>query len=365
MSNLYLKKIFSYCCLFVWLVVSQVVTAADPTEHLVMGNPTNAVQDINQTTNYLLPKTQYVLSYNRDRAIPNWVSWHLDLNWLGSAPRQDNFRSDTSLPAGWYRVLSGDYTNSGFNRGHLTPSADRTSTIEDNSATFFMTNMFPQAPDNNQGPWEKLEDYCRALVNQGNELYIIAGGSGQGGTGSNGAAATIAGGKVTVPQETWKVVIVLPNGDNDVARVSNFTRTIAVIMPNAQGIRNNPWEMYATTVDQVETLTGYDFFSNVPTEIQSVMEARLGAAPTTATVSISGRVTTPQDFGLVNALVTLTDGRGNSQTILTRKFGSFSFSGVAAGETYILKVASKRYSFAPQIITPMQDLTELVFTPYQ
>ena len=98
-----------------------------------------------------------------------------------------------------------------------------------------MTNMMPQAPDNNQGPWEVLESYCRTLVSQGDELYIIAGGTGIGGTGSNGGTTTtIANGHVTVPAQTWKVIIVLPQGTDDVSRVTTATRTIAVIMPNLE-----------------------------------------------------------------------------------------------------------------------------------
>jgi endonuclease G len=197
--------------------------------------------------------------------------------WLGSAPRQDDFRADTTLPTGWYRVQGTDYANSGFDRGHNCPSADRTSTIADNSATFLMTNMMPQAPDNNQGPWEALESYCRTLIGQGNELYIVAGGAGQGGTGSKGGVTqTITNGHVTVPSQTWKVIVVLTDaGGNDILRVTNATRTIAVIMPNQQGIRANDWRSYRTSVDQVEQLTGYDFFSNVPVTVQSVIEARV------------------------------------------------------------------------------------------
>jgi endonuclease G len=246
-------------------------------EHLVMGNPSNAVVDVSQPGNYLLDKPQYAVSYNRDLGRPNWVSWHLANNWLGSAPRQNDFRNDTTLPAGWYQVQGTDYSGSGFDRGHHCPSADRTDTVADNSATFLMTNMMPQAPDNNQGPWEAFETYCRDLVNQGNELYVIAGGTGSGGTGSNGGVTTtIASGHVAVPAKTWKVVLVLPQATgNDVSRVTTSTRTIAVILPNTQGIRANDWKTYRVSVDQVESLTGYDFFSNVPANIQSVIEARV------------------------------------------------------------------------------------------
>jgi endonuclease G len=244
-------------------------------EHLVMGNPSNAVTDVNQPGNYLLDKPQYAVSYNRDLGRPNWVSWHLASIWLGSTPRQDDFRADSTLPAGWYQVQATDYSGSGFDRGHHCPSADRTSTVADNSATFLMTNMMPQSPDNNQGPWEALESYCRTLVSQGNELYIIAGGSGSGGTGSNGGTTyTVANGHVSVPSQTWKVILVLPaaTGD-DVARVTTTTRVIAIVMPNMQGIRANDWKTYRVSADQVEALTGYDFFSNVPASIQSVIEA--------------------------------------------------------------------------------------------
>jgi endonuclease G len=243
-------------------------------EHLTMGNPTNATADINQPANYLMEKPQYALSYHRDNGRANWVSWHLDSTWMGSAPRQDDFRADTTLPAGWYRVAGTDYVGSGFDRGHYCPSADRTSTVSNNSATFLMTNMMPQSPDNNQGPWADLEDYARTLVNAGNELHIIMGGAGQGGTGSNGGVTmTIAGGHVQVPAQTWKVILVQPQGTNDVARVTNSTRVIAVRIPNVQGIRSDTWQQYRVSVDELEQLTGYDFFSNVPSSVQAVIES--------------------------------------------------------------------------------------------
>ena len=264
-----------------------VTAAANPQEHLLLGNPSNATTDVNNPFNYLLNKSQYAVSYHRDRAIPNWVSWHLDSSWIGSAGRQNDFRPDTSLPAGWYQVLPTDYSGSGFDRGHNCPSGDRTRTVPDNSATFFMSNMMPQSPDNNQGPWEVLESYARTLAGQGNELYIVAGSVGSGGTGSNGGITyTLQSGKITVPAYTWKVILVLPNGDNDVSRVTTATRTIAVIMPNVQGIRTDNWQKYLATVDQVESLTGYDFYSNVPVSIQNVIESKLdtvsqSAAPQT------------------------------------------------------------------------------------
>ena len=245
-----------------------------PSVHLTFGNPNGATADINQPNNYLMEKPEFALSYNRDKGGPNWVSWHLTNEWIGDLARVDTFRADPAVPPTWYRVLGTDFSGSGFDRGHMTPNADRDkeTSIPINQATFLMSNMVAQAPDNNQGPWAALENFLRTLL-PANELYIVSGPAGLGGTGSNGFATTIASGHVTVPASTWKVVLVLPKGDNDISRVTAATRTIAVIMPNTQGIRNDDWHNYLTTVDAVETLTGYDFFANVPDATENSIEA--------------------------------------------------------------------------------------------
>lgn len=242
---------------------------------LALGNPSSATSDILNETNYLMTKPQYSLSYHRSRAIANWVAWRLDTSWLGTTERQDDFRPDPSLPGGWYQVLNEDYSGSGFDRGHSVPSGDRTCSVPDNSATFLMTNIMPQAANNNQGPWEELETYSRTLASQGNELYIYTGGAGQGGTGLNGFATTIASGRVTVPSVTWKVILVLPNGTNDADRVYKTTRTIAVIMPNNQNIGiNTPWRNFRTSVKAVEVLTGLTFFTNVRPQVRNLIKQK-------------------------------------------------------------------------------------------
>ncbi len=249
--------------------------------HLTMGNPSCAVTNSSTyADNYLMVKTQYVLSYSNTRRIPNWVAWHLDASDLGSAGRSSSFSTDGTLPSGWYQVTSSDYTGSGFDRGHHCPSGDRTASSTDNLATFLTTNIMPQAPDNNQGPWEQLETYCRTLVNNGNELYIVCGGAGQGGSGSNGSASTIASGKIVVPAYTWKVIVILSNGTNDLSRVTSSTRVIAVKLPNTQGIRSNTWGSYRVKVDDVETLCGYDLLSSLSTSLQSSLESTVDTGPT-------------------------------------------------------------------------------------
>ncbi|WP_331058627.1 DNA/RNA non-specific endonuclease [Hymenobacter sp.] len=248
-------------------------------DHLALGNPSGATADAAQPANYLLSKPQYALSYHRDQGKPNWVSWHLSADWLGSAARQDDFRADPDLPAAWHKPNASSYVGSGFDRGHNCPSADRTKTVADNSATFLMSNMMPQAPRNNQETWANLEEYCRKLVGQGNELYVVCGSYGRGGTGSNGFAQTLDQGRVTVPARCWKVVVVLPKGDNDASRVSSSTRVIAIDVPNDNSLSTN-WGAYRTTVDAIEAATGYDVLSAVSAAAQQAVEARVDNGPT-------------------------------------------------------------------------------------
>lgn len=242
-------------------------TTTSTSVHLTLGNPSVAVHDVAFPLNYLMEKPQYVLSYNRDNGIPNWTAWHLNSSWLGSTSRQNDFRNDTTLPTGWYQVLSTSYSGSGYDRGHMCPSADRTATVADNSATFLMTNMIPQAPNNNQGPWANLENYLRTLVTAGKELYIYSGGY--------GSQGTIDAGHVSVPSHTWKVIVVLDEGANDLSRVATTTRVIAVDMPNSDALisRTADWKTFRVSVDYVEGQTGYDFLSKVSTSVQSVIES--------------------------------------------------------------------------------------------
>ncbi len=300
--------------------------------HLTMGNPSNA--DALTPDNYLMLKPEMSISYNRDLGRPNWVSWHLSDEWVGSLARVDSFRPDPAVPPDWYRVLASDFFSTGFDRGHMSPNADRDkeTSIPINQATFLMSNMVAQAPDNNQGPWAQLENYLRSLL-PADELYIVSGPAGMGGTGSNGGVTnTVANGHVTVPASTWKCALVLPKASgDDLARVTASTRTICVIMPNIQGIRNDDWHIYLKSVDQVEALSGYNLFSNVPLAIQNAIEAGVDGAnpPGTADQSVNADEDVPQALSLDAA----TPGGSLTYTILTGpSHGGLTGSG--ANQTY-------------------------------
>ena len=237
--------------------------------NLLFGNPSNAGQD---EANFLLDRAPYSLSYNRDKGGPNWVAWHTDASNLGLIERSNDFAPDLDLPAAW-QVRPSDYRGSGYDRGHVCPSGDRTANRQDNSATFYMSNMLPQTGALNRHVWADLENYVRDQIRGGYEAYQIAGGA--------GSAGTIAGGKVTIPQVCWKIVVLLPLGNGDLNRVNTLTRVIAVGMPNVDDKRleTGDWRSYRTTVAKIEGATGLKLFSNLPASVRSALRGQIDANP--------------------------------------------------------------------------------------
>jgi DNA/RNA endonuclease G (NUC1) len=231
----------------------------------------------------LLSKPQFAASYSETRGGPNWVSWNINATQFGAAPRCDCFSADQTLPSGTYRVVDFDYRNGGYDRGHMVQSESRTTTDQENASTFLLTNILPQAGENNQGPWSKFENHLNDMARQqGKEIYVVAGGE------YSANPATLKGqGRVQIPEWTWKVAVVMDGGEglNDV-RGTGDVQVLAIRMPNdtaaARGIRNNPWEMYAVTVDQIEARTGYDLLDKLPNAIERIVEAN-DRAPVAAT----------------------------------------------------------------------------------
>ncbi len=263
------RLVLALALLFIVVSVAFAVTpsrAQTNNIHLTMGNPSGAVSDPARFDNYLITRDQYALGYHRDRGIPTWVSWRLAAEDLGDTGRYaGQFIPDTTLPDGWYRVRHADYTLSGYDRGHVVPSADRTSSVTNNQATFILTNVLPQAPVNNQGPWAQLEALARDLARFGNELYIVS--------GSHGALGTLADGKLTIPAATWKALLILPAAaGNDIARVGSASQIIAVWMPNDATVAGRSWENYAVSVACIEQLTSLNLFSAVDPAVQAALE---------------------------------------------------------------------------------------------
>lgn len=233
--------------------------------HVALGVPV----DNDPSDDYVIIRHQYSLSYNKNKGVPNWVSYELNASWFGNAERYDgNFITDVSLPSGFYQVKHSDYTNSGYDRGHMVRSEERTIDDADNKSTFLMTNIIPQTPDLNRGVWLDLEYHLEALCKESNkQLFVITGPIIH-------TDSTLMGlGKVAVPDSCFKIVVVLDAGQN-IRNITATTPIIAVVMPNIEGIRNDDWEKYITTVRRIESSTGYNFLNFVPDGIENVIEVR-------------------------------------------------------------------------------------------
>lgn len=249
----------------------QVILNNRDDDNLLLGNPSAATSSVLSTDNYLIDHQYYVESYSKKNTAPNWVSWHISAKDLGGAKRNNDFRADQLLPRGWYGADQSAYKGSGFDKGHNCPSGDRTSSSAANSSTFLMSNMIPQAPNNNQHTWEHLESYCRDQVKRGNEIYVVMGSYGSGGTGLNGYRTTIDAGRINVPAHIWKVVVIIPNGNDDLLRINKSTQVIAIDTPNENTVSAN-WMNYVCAVRDIEKATGYNLLSALPQAVQDIVE---------------------------------------------------------------------------------------------
>ena len=279
-----------------------------------LGNPSNATADTNNHDHYLIQRSIEALDYNDNRGQANWASWDLtsaDAN--NAVVRQDTFAADTNLPAGFYQVAANEYSGSGYDRGHLCPSADRTDSTNHNDLTFLMSNMMPQAPDNNRIVWATFENDCRTLADAGNEVLIICGPSG---FGTNHLSSTT---HVLIASNTWKIAVVVPlGGGTALSRITTTTnRVIAIRIPNTNGV-SSAWTNYITSARQIELETGLNFFTALPGTIASAFRAKLDNLvnpPAPAIVSF-----TPAN-GLPNSSVVITGTNFNGTSIV-------SFNGV-------------------------------------
>ena len=234
--------------------------------HVAFGTPFDA----STANDYVIHRRTHSLSHNCAQGGPNWVSWNLNKTHYGDAARSSTFTGDGGLPSGCYRVVNGDYTGSGYDRGHMVRSEERTWSTDDNRATFVMTNILPQRHDLNGGPWLRFEAYLQDLAqSQNKEVYVIAGGRGNAGT-------LLGAGKVVIPTHTWKIAVVMPYGQGLAQATSTGAlQVIAVMMPNTTGILGAAWTSYKTTVDNIEYYTKYNFLHSLPDAVESYWEARV------------------------------------------------------------------------------------------
>ncbi len=248
--------------------------------NLEFGTPADA----NSADDFIISRPQFAVSYNRNNGGPNWVAYNLDNGHFGAEDRCNCFTNDPVVIAQGFPVIkTSDYTNGGFDRGHMMRSADRTVTNFENATTFYLSNVVPQSADLNQGVWAAQEVFIADLARVSNkELYILTGPA------FTGPVRTIKDeGKIRIPDFTWKIVVAMDRSTglssittwDDLASV----QVIAVSMPNIAGIRNANWRDYQVSVDSLEALTGYNFLASLPDNFEAAIEA--GDRPPTANLS--------------------------------------------------------------------------------
>lgn len=198
----------------------------------------------------------FSLSFNPRLHIPNWVAWELTASEAdGKLDRSDRFHPDPDVP-GCSQL--DDYRRSGYDRGHMAPAADMKWSTEAMDDCFTLTNILPQDSYVNSHPWNNLENKCRAWSRTMGPLYIVAGP-----VISDEPLARIGATGVAVPRRLFKVIL---------APYAHPARAIGFIMPNERF--EGGFQPKAVSVDEVEAVTGYDFFSSLPDALETELEAQ-------------------------------------------------------------------------------------------
>lgn len=203
----------------------------------------------------ILHRKSYVLSYNPNLKIPNWVAWHLTSEHIdGNVPRSGDYREDLDVPAP--RATNDDYRGSGWSRGHMCPAGDCKWDVKAMSESFLLTNMCPQDKSLNSGLWNRIEMDCRKWAKKYGSVYIVCGP-----VLYNKEHETIGENKVVVPEAFFKVVLCL----------QGRPKAIGFVVKNNAGTKKK--DQYINTVDEVERITGYDFFPALPDDIENEVES--------------------------------------------------------------------------------------------
>ena len=205
----------------------------------------------------MLKRSNYTVSYNRNWNLPNWVAWELNKDETrGKNNRNEEFTSDPDLPKD-NQVESWDYSGSGYDRGHMCPAGDNHFDAKAMNESFYMSNICPQDHELNKGKWNDLEIACRRWANRYGELYIVCGPIIDKRNGKRIGKEH----EVIVPEKFFKVVLITS---------TKPVRAIGYIFENNSSER--PYKVH--TVDEIEKITGMDFFPNLPDNIEDMVESR-------------------------------------------------------------------------------------------
>lgn len=229
---------------------SKTTTTADLPEGLEVPAP------LTDRAEQILRRTGYTVSYNNDTRLPNWVAWCLTADHTSGPYKREgiNFHPDSEVEG--TQVDTYDYMRSGYDRGHMCPSGDNKWSREAQEESFLMTNICPQDHNLNVGDWNEMENQCRRWAKDYGRIYIVAGP-----ILFRGKHKTIGKHRVVVPEAFFKVVL----------SMEGTPKAIGFIYRNQPG--NRPKGDYVNSVDEVERITGIDFFPSLPDETEKTVEA--------------------------------------------------------------------------------------------
>ena len=204
----------------------------------------------------ILHRRGYTVSYNPKTLIPNWVAWHLSASHTDGPYKRGGiqFHEDDDIPEP--RVNTYDYIQSGYDRGHICPSGDNKWNEDAQRESFLLTNVCPQGHNLNAGDWNEMEQQCRRWAERYGKIYIVSGP-----ILYKKKHKTIGRNKVVVPEAFFKVVL----------RLGDDPKAIGFIYKNEDG--NRPKGDYVNSIDQVERITGIDFFPTLPDQLEQSIEA--------------------------------------------------------------------------------------------
>jgi endonuclease G len=330
----------------------------------------------------LVKHSAWSAGYSTKHKQPYWVSHIITKDILyGNFTRSDDFRVDTLIKKG--TADSMDYKNSGYDRGHMAPSADFRWSKKALSESYLYSNIAPQNPLLNRGTWAKLESIVREWAIENNEIYVVTGPV------LNQQFANLQQGsyQVSIPHYFYKIVFDLypPN-----------YKAIAFLLPN----KNVPFKLksYVASVDSLENLTGIDFFPALDDSLETILEKQAdifsweknyqeeidsaalknfgkGKLNTTQAKDHIGKFTTV--CGKVVSIKYVENGKGNPTYInLDKKFPDQQFTVVIYGDvrtsfsyvpdkklmnkTICVKGKIGQYKDIPQIVVNEEEQIEIL-----
>ncbi len=209
-----------------------------------------------ETSGDVLYRTGYCFEYSEKHEQPLWVAYELTSEEVnGQCERSDNFREDPEILSG--SASTGDYRNSGYDRGHLAPAGDMKWSEEAMGDSFYMSNMSPQRPSFNRGIWKELEERVRDWALDNEKVYVVTGGV------LNGNFIEFIGeNHVAAPNYYFKVVLDYTDPEK---------KGIGFVLPNKK-IKSALLSEYASNIDYVEKVTGINFFPLMTEDEAGILE---------------------------------------------------------------------------------------------